>query len=92
MRITYADLGVWRAAASTPSKIGEGKGPFSDREFRHFVSHARGSVFEIETQLRLALRLGYISEAETGQVLGHVAGVGRMIGGVIRQSAQQHES
>ena len=49
-----------RAAVSVPSNIAEGKGHRSDAEFVHFLFHARGSLLELETQLNLAARLGYI--------------------------------
>jgi four helix bundle protein len=50
-----------RAAVSVPSNIAEGKGHRSDREFVHFLFHARGSFLELETQINLAARLGYLS-------------------------------
>jgi four helix bundle protein len=45
-----------RAAVSVASNIAEGKGRFSDRELSQFLSVSRGSVFEIETQVTIALR------------------------------------
>ena len=53
-----------RAAVSIASNIAEGKGRRTDREFLQFLHHARGSVFEVETQLTIASRLGYMPEAE----------------------------
>jgi len=75
---------IRRAAPSVPSNIAEGKGRFSDRELTHFLSNARGSLFEIETQVRLAQRLGYVSQEESGQLLRDAARVGQMINGLIR--------
>ena len=40
-----------RAAVSVASNIAEGKGHRSDKEFRHFLFHARGSLMELETQI-----------------------------------------
>jgi four helix bundle protein len=72
-----------RAAVSVPSNIAEGKGRRTDKEFLLFLHHARGSVFEVETQITIAGLLGYISETEV-QRLGDSAGeIARMINGLI---------
>ena len=52
------------AALSVPSNIAEGQGRGSPQEFKHFISIAMGSLTEIETQILIAQRLSYISEAE----------------------------
>ena len=57
-----------RAAVSIPSNIAEGNGRGSKQEFAHFLTYARGSLFEVMTQLEIAKRQGYIkdfSEAES---------------------------
>ena len=62
-----------RAAVSIASNIAEGKGRRTDREFLQFLHHARGSVFEVETQLTIASRLAYLPEPdvlETGEFRG----------------------
>ena len=73
-----------RAAVSIASNIAEGKGRRTDREFLQFLHHARGSVFEVETQLTIASRLGYMPEAEVLR-LGHSASeIARMLNGLIK--------
>src|SRR6266496_5362995 len=50
-----------RSAVSVASNIAEGEGRLTRGERRQALSQARGSLFEIETQLLLARRLGYKS-------------------------------
>src|SRR5215475_15845516 len=53
-----------RAAVSVPSNIAEGKGHYSDKEFLHFLFHARGSLQELQTQIAIAKELQYFSREE----------------------------
>lgn len=48
-----------RAAVSIPSNISEGQARHTTGEFVQFVSHAEGSVAELDTQLQLSEDLGY---------------------------------
>jgi four helix bundle protein len=74
---------IRRAAVSVPSNIAEGKGHYSDKEFTHFLFHARGSLLELQTQLMIAEELQYFSEAEGQRLLGLAEGVGRALSGLI---------
>ena len=51
-----------RAVVSVPSNIAEGNGRNSRSEYARFLSIARGSVSEVQTQLELAERFGYVSQ------------------------------
>lgn len=48
-----------RAAVSIPSNIAEGAGRNSPKGFLNFIGISRGSLAELETQLQLAVMLGF---------------------------------
>jgi four helix bundle protein len=48
-----------RAAVSIPSNVAEGQARHTTKEFVQFISHAEGSLAELDTQLRLGIDLGY---------------------------------
>jgi four helix bundle protein len=75
---------VRRAAVSVPSNIAEGKGRISDRELTQFLCHARGSLFEIETQLQISERLGYATREESQLLRKETIRIGQMLNGLIR--------
>jgi len=51
---------VRRAAVSIASNIAEGQGRLTKGEFCHFLGQARGSLLELETQLSIAVDLGFL--------------------------------
>jgi len=75
---------VRRAVVSVPSNIAEGQGRRSRSEFIHFLSVAHGSLRETETQLLIAMRLGYLDNAAGESVLAVSDEVGRLISGLAR--------
>ena len=75
---------VRRAAVSIPSNIAEGHGRTGPREFAHHVSIAFGSLCELETQLLIAERLGYLSTQRVEPVMAAIADVRRLLRGLLR--------
>ena len=71
-----------RAAVSVPSNIAEGQARFSPKEFCHFLSHARGSLVEIETQVIIAHNLGYLTPRQSQTLLDHAGELGRVLNGL----------
>ena len=59
-----------RAAVSVPSNIAEGHSRASTGEFKQFLGHARGSLAELETQLTIAAKLGYLSTECNARLFG----------------------
>jgi four helix bundle protein len=70
------------SAVSIPSNIAEGQGRRSTREFLHHLSIAHGSLCELETQLLIAERLGYIEREDGESIIGVAAEVGRLVNGL----------
>ena len=71
-----------RAVVSIPSNIAEGFGRESDKEFKHFLSIARGSLFEVKTQMQLAESLEYLEISE--DVVALIDEVGKLINALMR--------
>lgn len=70
-----------RAALSVPSNIAEGEGRISQRDRRHYLVQARGSVYELEPQLEVIILAGIAHDTSgTRKLIAHItAGLTRMI-------------
>jgi four helix bundle protein len=68
-----------RAAVSIPSNIAEGKERQSDRDFARFIAIALGSLAELETQLLIAQRLGYLDEFDWQEATAQADEIGKML-------------
>jgi len=53
---------IRRSAISIPSNIAEGAGRNSNKEFRNFLGIANGSSNELNTQLLLSIKIGFVEE------------------------------
>jgi len=73
-----------RAAVSIPANIAEGQGRRLAKEFQQFLANARGSLLELDTQLELALRLEYITQAQYSSLQQQLDEVGRLLNGLMR--------
>ena len=70
-----------RAVVSIPSNIAEGSGRNSTKEYIQFLYVALGSACEVETQIVIAERIGYIKEAENYIV--EINEIKKMLNGLI---------
>src|SRR5438105_927619 len=58
-----------QAAVSIPSNVADGQARHTTGEFNQFISHAEGSLAELDTQLILSLELKFCSESAAGRPL-----------------------
>jgi four helix bundle protein len=72
-----------RASVSIPSNIAEGHGRATRGEFNQFLGHARGSLCEVQTQVFIACKLGYVTEVREQAVIAMTDELGRMLNGLI---------
>ena len=72
-----------RASVSVLSNIAEGQGRLTPGEWRQLLSHARGSLFEIEAQLIAAERLRYINAPTMRRLRAETKFVAKPLAGLI---------
>lgn len=68
-----------RAAVSIPSNIAEGSGRGTDRDQVLFLRIALGSFRELETQIEIARRVGYVTEEQENQLRAQVTSVDKLL-------------
>lgn len=74
-----------RAAVSIPSNVAEGQARHTTGEFIQFISHAEGSVAELNTQLILAVELKFCSDPIAAPASGLMEDLRRMLNGLRRK-------
>jgi len=82
---------VRRASVSVASNIAEGWGRGTSQDYVRFLRMARGSVYEVETQLEIASQLEFLDEESYREVIAEVNEAGRVLAGLLR-SLEQRES
>lgn len=75
---------IQRAAVSIMANIAEGFGRQTDQEFIQFLYIAKGSLSEVQSQLYVALDVGYLDEQEFAELYKQADEIGRLIFGFIR--------
>ena len=76
-----------RAAVSIPSNIAEGQARHTTGEFVQFISHAEGSVAELETQLILSIELKFCTPTAAAPAVELVSELRRMLNALRRKLA-----
>jgi four helix bundle protein len=73
-----------RSSVSVASNVAEGHGRLTDLQFRHFLGNARGSLYEMQTQLELAIDLGYLDKQKGLALMEQGWEVARILNGLLK--------
>jgi four helix bundle protein len=73
---------IRRASVSIPANIAENATRQTEKEFLQFLSIAQGSSSEVETELLIAYKIGYLSDLEYSKIKQEIEIIGRMIIGL----------
>jgi len=77
-----------RAAISIPSNIAEGSGRSTKKDFRLFLNHARGSIYELMTQLEISYDLKYITKEQFEYIENKITILTKRINSFIRKLSE----
>ena len=73
-----------RAAVSISSNIAEGSAKPSDADFARFLDTALGSAYEVETQLLIANKVGYVDAEKYIELNFGITEIQKQLAGLIR--------
>lgn len=73
-----------RAVVSISSNIAEGSAKPSNTEFAHYLDTALGSAYEVETQLMIANKIGYIENEKYHVLYNGIIEIEKQLSGLIR--------
>ena len=79
-----------RASISIPSNIAEGQARNFTKEFVQYLSIARGSNAELQTQFLICVRLQYLTEDDITKAIGLSEEVGKMLQAIIQKLTTDH--
>jgi four helix bundle protein len=72
-----------RCAVSIPSNIAEGYARNSSKDYIRFLRVARGSLYELQTQLEIALNLSYLNNNDHEQLQSLNESIAKMLNALI---------
>ena len=78
---------IKRSSVSVPSNIAEGYGRNYTKDYIRFLNIARGSLYEMQTQLQVALNLGFIAEEDLNKINSLSVEVEKMLNSLINKLA-----
>ena len=77
-----------RAAVSIPSNLAEGAARKGLKEFEQFLHIARGSLSELDTQLEVACRVGYLTRSDLKTIEELLPDVDRLLNGLLKKQVE----
>ena len=76
---------IRRSAVSIPSNIAEGYGRQSTKDYIRFLQLARGSLYELQTQMEISLNLQYYNQQDFDRINDSSKEIERMMSSLIRK-------
>ena len=76
---------IRRSCVSIPSNIAEGYGRYSTNDYVRFLQVARGSLYELQTQLDIAHNLSYVTKQRFEELFEQSREIERMLSGLVKK-------
>lgn len=71
-----------RAAIAIPSNIAEGFGRSTAKDYAHFLAIAKGSAYELETQVEICIMQNYFPREQAKMTFSDIESVEKMLTGL----------
>ena len=82
---------ITRSGLSIPSNIAEGEGRTTLKESLNFLNYAKGSCYELKTQIYIGIEIAYIDQPLGKKWLKETEDITSMLGGLMRSKRQRQE-